>query len=127
MLKLFIYIIPLLSLFLPNIWVNYILRKNNTTLNDMPFTGREIGNKILEENNLKIVSIESIKEIDHYNPIDKKVNISSDKLDKKSITSISVVAHEIGHAIQDKENFKPLILRQKLIEKTFTQLHLAMG
>ena len=62
MLKLFIYIIPLLSLFLPNIWVNYILRKNNTTLNDMPFTGREIGNKILEENNLKIVSIESIKD-----------------------------------------------------------------
>ena len=48
----------------------------------------------------------------------KKIHIGEDKLNKKSITSIAVVAHEIGHAIQDKENYKPLIMRQKLIEKT---------
>ena len=46
------------------------------------------------------------------------MRISQDKLNKKSITSIAVVAHEIGHAIQDKENYKPLLLRQRLIEKT---------
>ena len=50
--------------------------------------------------------------------LEKKIHIGEDKLNKKSITSIAVVAHEIGHAIQDKENYKPLIMRQKLIEKT---------
>ena len=118
MIKLFFYFIPLLSLFLPSIWVNYVLRKNNNPLPDMPFTGNELGLKILQENKLENVLIEPIKQIDHYNPLEKKVNISEDKLYKKSITSIAVVAHEIGHAIQDKENYKPLMLRQKLIEKT---------
>ena len=118
MIKLFFYFLPFLSLFLPSIWVNYVLRKNNNPLPDMPFTGKELGHKILQENRLDNVLIEPIKQIDHYNPLEKKVNISEDKLNKKSITSIAVVAHEIGHAIQDKENFKPLLLRQKLIEKT---------
>ena len=99
-------------------WVNYVLKKNNKILSDMPFTGNQLGQKLLEENKLDNVLIEPIKQIDHYNPLEKKVHISEDKLNKKSITSIAVVAHEIGHAIQDKENYKPLILRQKLIEKT---------
>ena len=118
MLKLLLYFLPLLSLFLPSIWVNYVLRKNNEILPDMPFTGNQLGQKLLIENKLENVLIEPIKQIDHYNPIEKKVHISEDKLHKKSITSIAVVAHEIGHAIQDKENYKPLILRQKLIQKT---------
>jgi len=84
----------------------------------MPFTGKELGLKLLKENKLDNVLIEPIKQVDHYNPLEKKVRISEDKLNKKSITSIAVVAHEIGHAIQDKENYKPLLLRQKLIEKT---------
>jgi len=105
-------------MFIPSLWVNYILKKYNKILPDMPFTGKELGNKILEEQKLKNVSINPIKQLDHYNPIDKKIHISDDKLNKKSITSIAVVAHEIGHAIQDKENYKPLKLRQSLIERT---------
>jgi len=116
--KLIFYFLPFLSLFLPSIWVSYVLKKNNEILPDMPFTGKELGLKLLKENNLQNVLIEPIKQVDHYNPLEKKVRISEDKLHKKSITSIAVVAHEIGHAIQDKENYKPLLLRQKLIEKT---------
>jgi Zn-dependent membrane protease YugP len=99
-------------------WVSNVLKKNNKILPDMPFTGKELGLKLLKESKLDNVLIESIHQADHYNPIEKKVRISQDKLNKKSITSIAVVAHEIGHAIQDKENYKPLLLRQKLIEKT---------
>jgi hypothetical protein len=84
----------------------------------MPFTGKQLGQKILEDKKLENVLIEPIKQMDHYNPIEKKVHIGEDKINKKSITSIAVVAHEIGHAIQDKEGYKPLLLRQKLIEKT---------
>ena len=84
----------------------------------MPFTGKELGNKIIKEQLLDKVTINPIKQLDHYNPIDKKIHISDDKINKKSITSIAVITHEIGHAIQDKENYKPLKLRQTLIEKT---------
>ena len=118
MVKLFFYILPFLVLFLPSLWVNYVLRKFNVTFSDMPFTGKELGEEILKEQNISSVSINSIKQLDHYNPIEKKIHISEDKINKKSITSISVVAHEIGHAIQDRENYKPLKLRQTLIEKT---------
>ena len=118
MFKIFIYSLPFVLLFLPSLWVNYVLKKYNVVIPNMPFTGKEFGNKILEEQKLTHISINSIKQIDHYNPIEKKIHISEDKINKKSITSISIVAHEIGHAIQDKENYKPLIIRQKLIEKT---------
>ena len=118
MIKLFYYFLPFIALFLPSLWVNYILKKYNKILPEMPFTGRELGKKILEEEKITNVSINPIQQLDHYNPKEKKIHIATDKLDKKSITSIAVVAHEIGHAIQDKEKYKPLILRQSLIEKT---------
>ena len=85
MIKLFFYFVPFLSLFLPSIWVNYVLRKNNNPLTDMPFTGKELGLKILQEKKLENVLIEPIKQIDHYNPLEKKVNISEDKLYKKAL------------------------------------------
>ena len=55
-----------------NLWVQHILRKNNRVLTDMPFTGRELGEKILQEQQITNVSIKAIKQMDHYNPIEKK-------------------------------------------------------
>ena len=43
MIKFFLYILPFLSLFVQNLWVQHILRNNNRVLTDMPFTGRELG------------------------------------------------------------------------------------
>ena len=59
-------------MFLPSLWVNYILKKYNKILSDMPFTGRELGKKILEEEEITNVSINPIQQIDHYNPKEKK-------------------------------------------------------
>ena len=118
MIKLLSFALPFLALLAPSLWVNYTLKKYNKFLPDMPFTGKELGDKILQEQNISNVLIKSIKQMDHYNPIEKKIHIGEDKINKKSITSIAVVVHEIGHAIQDKENYKPLKLRQTLVEKT---------
>ena len=54
MVKLFFYILPLLVLFLPSLWVNYVLRRFNVTFSDMPFTGKELGEEILKEQNIRI-------------------------------------------------------------------------
>ncbi len=118
MVKLILYALPFLAMFAPNMWVHYVFRKNDEHFSDMPFTAHEFGKKIIDESKLKDVSIESIKEGDHYDPTEKKVCIVKDRLDKKSITSISIVCHEIGHAIQDKENYPPLKWRNTLIKKS---------
>ena len=84
----------------------------------MPFNGLEFGEQILKENNLNDVAIEVTDKGDHYDPNEKKVRVKQERLDNKSITAISVVCHEIGQAIQDNENYKPLERRQILLKRT---------
>lgn len=64
-------------------WVTHVLKKNNKILPDMPFTGKELGLKLLKENQLENVLIESINHADHYNPIEKKYELAKISLIKK--------------------------------------------
>ncbi len=90
----------------------------------MPFTGFEFGQELLQEHNLNDVQIEATKLGDHYDLINKKVMVLEDRLAKKSLTSITIICHEIAHAIQHKENYKPLKRRNVIIRNTswITQL-----
>ena len=90
MIKLFVYILPIIILFIPNMWVNYVLRKNNEILPYMPFTGNQLGKKLLQENNLVNVLIESAKQVDHYNPLEKKVHINEDKLNAVMVNPLTI-------------------------------------
>ena len=120
-----IYLIFLFILFIaPIIWYNYIFKKNDKVLINMPFTGFEFGRELLQEHNLDDVKIESTKLGDHYDLINKKVMVLEDRLEKKSLTSITIICHEIAHAIQHKENYKPLKRRNVIIKSTawITQL-----
>ena len=108
----------------PIIWYNYIFKKNDKVLINMPFTGFEFGRELLQEHNLNDVQIEGTKLGDHYDLINKKVMVLEDRLGKKSLTSITIICHEIAHAIQHKENYKPLKRRNVIIRSTswITQL-----
>ena len=119
------YVIFLFILFVaPIIWYNYVFKKNDTILINMPFNGFEFGRELLQEHNLNDVKIESTKLGDHYDLINKKVMVLEDRLEKKSLTSITIICHEIAHAIQHKENYKPLKRRNVIIKSTawITQL-----
>ena len=102
----------------PVIWLNYIFSKNDKILINMPFTGLEFGMTILNELGLNDVKIEKSTNVDHYDLIEKKVKVSENRLSRKSLTAISIVCHEIGHAIQHNENYKPLEQRTTLVKKT---------
>ena len=120
-----IYLIFLFILFVaPIIWYNYIFKKNDKVLINMPFTGFEFGQELLKEHNLNDVQIEATKLGDHYDLINKKVMVLENRLAKKSLTSITIICHEIAHAIQHKENYKPLKRRNVIIKNTswITQL-----
>ena len=113
-----LYILGFFIYAVPGLWVNYTLNKHDNTLPNMPFTAKEFGLNLLKEQNLDEVNIEDTKIGDHYDTSSKTVRVKPERLDKKSITSITVMCHEIGHAIQHKENYPPLIRRQKIISKT---------
>ena len=113
----FLVIFFLLS-FIPVLWVNYVFKKNDTILPNMPFNGIEFGNQLIKELELKDVCLEKTLIGDHYDLDQRKVKVGEDRLRKKSLTSISIICHEIGHAIQHAENYTPLITRTKLVKNT---------
>ena len=114
---LFLFIFVLLTL-IPVVWVNYIFKKNDNILPNMPFNGYEFGEQIIKELKLDNVRFEKTLIGDHYDLDEKKVKVHEDRFNRKSLTSLSVVCHEIGHAIQHAQNYKPLITRTKLVKNT---------
>ena len=79
--------------------------------------GCEVARKILDNAGLNNVHIVEIKGhlTDHYDPSQKVVRLSTDIFHGTSIAAISVAAHECGHAIQDKDNYKFMRIRSSLV------------
>ncbi len=103
---------------LPKVWLHSSLKRNDEILEDMPFTGLEFGELLLKENDLKEVKITTTDLGDHYDLENQEVRVMEERLSKKSITAISIVCHEIGHAIQHKEKYMPLEQRTTLVKNT---------
>lgn len=80
-------------------------------------TGATTARKILDSNGLKDVKVVETSGVlsDHYDPSKKIVRLSPDVYGKSSIASISVAAHECGHAIQDKNDYTFLRIRNGII------------
>ena len=85
-------------------------------MRDMPFDGRQFGEIILKEAGIKDVEIVITSSFDHYDVKKKTVNVLESRLTRRSLTSLTIVCHEIGHAIQHHEGYKPLDYRTKTIE-----------
>lgn len=80
-------------------------------------TGHEIAEKMLKENGIfdvKVVSTEGFL-TDHYNPLNKTVNLSSDVYYGTSIASAAVAAHECGHALQHAQAYQWLTFRSRMV------------
>ena len=73
-------------------------------------SGAEIAQKMLHDNNIYDVKITQVEGqlTDHYNPLDKTVNLSADVFHGRSAASAAVAAHECGHAVQHAMAYAPL-------------------
>ena len=91
--------------------------KNKIVENKKKLSGQEVSRKILDANNLGDIYIVEVKGslTDHYDPTRKVIRLSSDVFHNNSIASISVAAHEVGHAIQDKENYAMFNFRSAIV------------
>ena len=81
------------------------------------FSGAEVARMILDRNGLQSVPVYAVRGTltDHYDPRSRKVNLSEEVYYGTSITSISVAAHECGHAIQHKEAYVPMSIRSAIV------------
>ena len=80
-------------------------------------TGKEVAEKMLRESGIYDVKVVSVSGYlaDHYNPLTKTVNLSSEFYNGQSIASAAVAAHECGHAVQHAEAYSWLMLRSRLV------------
>ena len=80
-------------------------------------SGREVAEKMLRDNGIldvRIVSVEG-QLSDHYNPVNKTVNLSSEVYHGESVAAAAVSAHECGHAIQHAKGYAWLKMRSTLV------------
>jgi Zn-dependent membrane protease YugP len=80
-------------------------------------TGKDVAEKMLRENGITDVSVTSVdgQLTDHYNPLNKTVNLSRDVYHGNSVSAAAVAAHECGHAIQHANAYAPLKFRSALV------------
>lgn len=80
-------------------------------------TGRDVVEKMLRDNGISGVKIGSVEGqlTDHYNPVDKTINLSKDVYYGNSIAAAAVAAHECGHAVQHARAYSMLKLRSALV------------
>lgn len=80
-------------------------------------TGREVAEKMLRENGITDVRVISVagQLTDHYNPVNKTVNLSEPVYASNSIAAAAVAAHECGHAVQHATAYGPLKMRSVLV------------
>jgi len=91
----------LLLVYGPQLWVQTVLnRHNRKTEQNFPGTGGEFARHLLDRYQLTQIKVEATDQGDHYDPINYSVRLTRDKFEGKTMTAITVAAHECGHAIQ---------------------------
>jgi len=80
-------------------------------------SGAEVAAKMLRDNMIYDVKITSVSGFmtDHYNPVNKTINLSPEVYSGTSVASAAVAAHECGHAVQHSTAYQWLTLRSKLV------------
>lgn len=98
-----IILIPLIA----QLYINSTYKKYLRIESESKLSGFEIARKILDKNNLNDIHIVEVKGnlTDHYDSSRNVIRLSKDIFDGTSLSSVSIAAHECGHAIQNKEGY----------------------
>jgi Zn-dependent membrane protease YugP len=127
MFYIFLIVLVIAIVFLPGLWVKRVLRRYSSPVDRYSGTGADLARHLLDVNGLQHVAVEVTDQGDHYDPADKAVRLTQDKYDQRSLTAITVAAHEVGHAIQDAQKYTPLRLRGVLVKASHKIERLGAG
>jgi Zn-dependent membrane protease YugP len=99
----------------PSLWVQAVIRRYREPANRYPRTGGQTARHLLDTLGLRQVITEVTEHGDHYDPLAKAVRLTADNFNGRSLTAVTIAAHEVGHALQDARGFAPLRLRTQLV------------
>ena len=109
-------IILLLAIFiLPNMWAKWVLARHSRGRDDYPGSGAELADHLLRRLGIEGVEVEVSEHGDHYDPQARRVRLSHENYAGRSLTAVTVAAHEVGHAIQHHEGYAPLAARSRMV------------
>jgi hypothetical protein len=110
----FIILLLLISVILvPGWWVKYTLQKYSVEYQALPGTGGELAQHLIKRFELP-VTLEITDQGDHYDPISNTVRLTPSFYHGRSLSAVAVAAHEVGHAIQHYQGYRPLLIRTQL-------------
>ncbi len=97
--------------------VNSAFKKYSKMANSQRVTGAEAAGTLLRANDLSNVRVEGVKSRlgDHYDPSKKVLRLSPAVANTPSVAALGIVAHEVGHAVQDKVGYAFLRFRTSLV------------
>jgi hypothetical protein len=104
-----------LVIFGPQLWTRRVFAQHNAPRPDYPGTGGELARHLLDRFNMTHIKVETTELGDHYDAESRSVRLTPDKFSGKSLTALTVAAHEVGHAIQDHTGYQPLTERARLV------------
>ena len=108
-------IIAGIVIFGPQLWTRRVFAQHSASRPDYPGTGAELARHLLDRLDMKHVKVEMTEMGDHYDPETKTVRLTPDKFTERSLTAVTVAAHEVGHAVQDQTGYQPLAERTRLV------------
>ncbi|HHQ68871.1 MAG TPA: zinc metallopeptidase [Halothiobacillaceae bacterium] len=104
--------------YLPSWWVRQIMQRYSQPDDRFAFSGGDLARYLLDKNHLEHVVVEQTDHGDHYDPADKAVRLSAAHFTGRSLTAITVAAHEVGHALQHAEGMPAFQRRQEIVQRT---------
>ncbi len=116
MIRILLILLVLAAVFIgPQLWVKRVFAQHRDQREDLPGTGGELARHLLDRFHLEQIQVETTDLGDHYDPLAKIVRLTQENYHGKSLTATTVAAHEVGHALQDQEEYLPLKERTKLV------------
>lgn len=116
------FLIPLIFVFAlvfgPGLWVRSVMSRYSSPEDRYDGTGGELARHLLDSNGLHNIKVEETSKGDHYDPMEKVVRLTPEKFNGRSLTAVTVAAHEVGHALQDASGYAPLRIRTQLVMLT---------
>lgn len=97
--------------------VSSTFRRYSEVRTSTGYTGAQVAAELLRRKGIKDVTIQPVEGMlsDHYDPRAKVLRLSPDVYDSDSVAAIGVAAHETGHALQDRDGYRPLALRSAIV------------
>jgi Zn-dependent membrane protease YugP len=102
----------------PGWWVRNVMSRYSNPADRYEGTGGELARHLLDSLNLHNVKVEETPTGDHYDPLEKVIRLTPENLNGRSLTAVTIAAHEVGHAHQDATGYAPLKLRSQLVTLT---------